>query len=154
MADIDMQHLDWRQALRLFEQIRTLQPEEVPVRKNLVDLNLRLDQPNQALAELDNYLAYLDSSGQRAEAIPFLEGLTQENPGQAILQRSLADEYARAGRVKEAVAQLDALGEKLLQAGDRAGAIRTVEKIMAMNPPDLENYRKLYQKLQSESGSQ
>jgi tetratricopeptide (TPR) repeat protein len=154
MADIDMQHLDWRQALRLFEQIRTLHPEEVPVRKNLVDLNLRLVQPKQALAELDNYLAYLDSSGQRAEAIPFLEGLTQENPGQAILQRSLADEYALAGRVKEAVAQLDALGEKLLQAGDRAGAIRTVEKIMAMNPPDLENYRKLYQKLQSESGSQ
>jgi len=154
MADIDMQHLDWRQALRLFEQIRTLQPEDAPVRKSLVDLNLRLDQPNQALAELDNYLAYLDSSGQRAEAIPFLEGLAQENPGQAILQGYLADEYARAGWVKEAIAQLDALGENLLQAGNRAGAIRTVEKIMAMNPLNLEDYKRLLQKLRAESGSQ
>jgi len=150
MADIDMQHLDWRQALRLFEQIRTLHPEEVPVRKSLVELNLRLDQPNQALAELDNYLAYLESSGQRAEAIPFLKGLAHENPGQVILQNYLADEYARAGRVKEAIAQLDALGENLLQAGDRAGAIRTVEKIMAMNPLNLEDYKRLLQKLKSD----
>jgi predicted Zn-dependent protease len=154
MADIDMQHLDWRQALRLFEQIRTLHPEEVPVRKNLVDLNLRLVQPKQALAELDNYLAYLDSRGLRAEAIPFLEGLARENPGQAILQSYLADEYARTGWVKEAIAQLDVLGENLLQAGDRAGAIRTVEKIMAMNPLNLEDYKRLLQKLRAETGSQ
>jgi tetratricopeptide (TPR) repeat protein len=152
MVDIDMQHLDWRQALRLFEQIRTLRPEDASARKSLVDLNIRLDQPNQALAELDNYMAYLDSNGQRAEAIPFLEGLVQENPGQAILQRYLAEEYARAGWAREAIAQLDALGENLLQAGDRAGAIQTVEAIMAMNPSNLEDYRKLLQKLRPESG--
>jgi predicted Zn-dependent protease len=153
MADIDMQHLDWRQALRLFEQIRTLRPEDASARKSLVDLNIRLDQPNQALAELDNYMAYLDSNGQRAEAIPFLEGLVQENPGQAILQRYLAEEYARAGWGTEAIAQLDALGENLLQAGDRAGAIQTVEAIMATNPSNLEDYRKLLQKLRPESGN-
>ena len=28
MADIDMQSLDWRQALRVFEQVRTLEPED------------------------------------------------------------------------------------------------------------------------------
>jgi tetratricopeptide (TPR) repeat protein len=153
MADIDMQHLDWRQALRLFEQIRTLRPEDASARKSLVDLNIRLDQPNQALAELDNYMAYLDSNGQRAEAIPFLEGLVQENPGQAILQRYLAEEYARAGWGTEAIAQLDALGENLLQAGDRAGAIQTVEAIMATNPSNLEDYRKLLQKLRPKSSN-
>jgi len=150
MADIDMQHLDWRQALRLFEQIRTLQPEEASVRKSLVDLNIRLGQPNQAVAELDSYITYLENNGQRAEAIPFLEELVQDNPGQAILQGYLADEYSQAGWVKEAIAQLDALGENLLQAGDRAGAIRAVEKIMALNPPNLESYRKLLQKLKSD----
>jgi len=152
MADIDMQHLDWRQALRLFEQIRTLRPEDAPVRKNLVELNIRLGQRNQAMAELDSYMAYLDSNGQRAEAIPFLEGLVQENPGQAVLHRYLAEEYARAGWGTEAIAQLDALGEDLLRAGDRAGAIQTVEAIMAMNPPDIEHYKKLLQKLRTESG--
>jgi tetratricopeptide (TPR) repeat protein len=149
MADIDMQHLDWRQALRLFEQIRTLQPEEASVRKNLVDLNIRLDQPNQAMAELDNYLTYLDNNGQRTAAIPFLEGLVQDNAGQPLLQNYLVDEYIRAGWRREAVSQLDALGEKLLQSGDRAGAIRAVEKIISLNPPNVDNYRRLLQKLNS-----
>ncbi|MDO9131218.1 MAG: tetratricopeptide repeat protein, partial [Anaerolineales bacterium] len=147
MADIDMQHLDWRQALRLFEQIRTLQPEDVAVRKRLIDLNLRLNQPNQAVVELDSYVAYLESNGQRAEAIPFLESLAQDNPGQAILQRYLAEEYSRAGRIAEAIAQLDALGENLLNSGDRAGAIRTVETIMALNPPNPGGYKQLLDKL-------
>src|SRR5512141_1406992 len=58
MADIDMQKLDWKQALRVFEQIRTLRPDDEAIRKNLIELNLRLGQPGQANAELDNYLMY------------------------------------------------------------------------------------------------
>jgi tetratricopeptide (TPR) repeat protein len=153
MADIDMQRLDWRQALRVFEQIRTLQPEEASVRKNLVDLNIRLDQPNQALSELDNYLAYLDNNSRRAEAISFLEELAQENPGQAIFQGYLADEYARAGWAKEAITQFEALVESLRQAGNRAGAIRAVERIIALDPPNLEHYTNLLQSLKAGQGS-
>ncbi len=149
MADIDMQHLDWRQALRLFEQIRTLQPGDVSVRKRLIDLNIRLNQHNQAVAELDSYMAYLENNGQRAEAIPFLENLVQDNPGQVILQRYLAREYSQAGRIAEAIAQLDALGESLLNSGDRAGASQAIETILAMNPPNLADYKKLLDKLRS-----
>ncbi len=65
MADIDMQKLDWKQAVRVFEQIRTLRPDDEGVRRNLIELNLRLGQPAQAYAELENYLAYLQS-GSRA----------------------------------------------------------------------------------------
>ena len=64
MADIDMQRLDWKQAMRVFGQIRTLRPDEENVRKNLIDLNLRLAQHSQAVAELDNYLSY---SGQQRQ---------------------------------------------------------------------------------------
>ena len=46
MADIDMQRLDWKQALRVYEQIRTLAPDDDSVRRQLVDLNLRMAQPN------------------------------------------------------------------------------------------------------------
>ena len=84
MADIDMQHLDWRQALRVFEQLRTLEPDDISVRKNLIDLNMRLDQKLEAVAELENLMAHLDGAGRRGEAIPFLEELVDENPQQAI----------------------------------------------------------------------
>jgi tetratricopeptide (TPR) repeat protein len=77
MADIDMQRLDWKQAMRIFEQIRTLRPDDVSVRKSLIDLNLRLDQQPQAIAELENYLSYLNTNGKSNQIIPFLEELVR-----------------------------------------------------------------------------
>ena len=143
MADIDMQHLDWRQALRVFEQLRTLEPDDISTRKNLIDLNIRLNQPSQASDELENLLAYLDAAGRRREAIPFLEEMVSDAPQQPLLLRALAEEYRRANRTADAVAKLDALGETLLNAGDRDGAIQAIEAIIAINPPNQASYKTL-----------
>jgi tetratricopeptide (TPR) repeat protein len=151
MADIDMQHLDWRQAMRVYEQLRTLEPDDISVRKNLIELNLRLTQQTQATAELEDLLTYLDGAGRRAEAIPFLEELVNDNPQQAILRRALAEEYRRAKRIKEAVFQLDTVGESLLTAGDRDGAIHVIETIIAMNSSNQAKYQLLLEKLKSSS---
>jgi tetratricopeptide (TPR) repeat protein len=149
MADIDMQHLDWRQALRVFEQLRTLEPNDIFVRKNLIELNLRLSQTPQATDELNNLLAHLDSAGRREEAIPFLEDLVKEDPQPALLHSALAEEYRRANRIGDAVGQLDTLGENLLNAGDREGASRAIESIIAMNPANQADYQKLLAKIKS-----
>ena len=149
MADIDMQHLDWRQALRVLEQLRTLEPDDISVRKNLIELNIRLNQQPQAAAELENLITYLDSTGRRGEVIPLLEELVNENPQQAILRRALAEEYRQAKRITEAVAQLDTLGESLLKAGDRDGAAQAIEAIVAMNPPNKASYQTLLAKITS-----
>ena len=151
MADIDMQRLDWRQALRIFEQIRTIEPDDITVRKSLVDLNIRLFQLPQATAELDSYLVNLQSSGRRKEAIPFLEELVNEYPKQGILCRALAEEYRHAERIPEAVAQLDSLGNLLLSAGDRDGAIQNIETILAMDPSNKKDYKTLLAKIKSET---
>jgi tetratricopeptide (TPR) repeat protein len=140
MADIDMQRLDWRQALRLFEQLRTLEPDDAQARKNLIDLNLRLNQLPQAVDELESYLTHLQSSGRRKDAVPFLEDMVKEYPQQAILCHALAEELRQAGRVEDAIAQLDALGEGLLNAGDKEGAVQAIEAIIAMNPPNKADY--------------
>ena len=147
MADIDMQHLEWRQALQVFEQLRTLEPDDISIRKNLIELNIRLDQKPQATAELENLLTRLSDAGQRSKAIPFLEELVAENPQQAILRRALAEEYRQANRISEAVTQLDKLGESLLKTGDREGAVQAVEAIIAMNPPNQANYQALLAKI-------
>jgi tetratricopeptide (TPR) repeat protein len=151
MGDIDMQHLDWKQAMRVYEQIRTLQPDDMSVRKNLFDLNIRLGEPAQASVELENFISYLETSGHRTDAIPLLEELVTENPKLAAVRRYLAEEFRHAGRMTDAVAQLDALGEILFDAGDRPGAIQIIESIVAMNPPNLKDYNMLLNKLESES---
>ena len=149
MADIDMQHLDWRQAMRVFEQLRTLEPDDLSVRKNLIELNLRLNQQPQAIAEMENLMTHLDGAGRRLEAIPFLEELVKENPQQVPLRRALAEQYRQAKRIPDAVAQLDTLGESLLKAGDRDAAVQVVVSILAMNPPNQAQYRVLLEKIKS-----
>ena len=143
MADIDLQSLDWRQALRIFEQIRTMQPEDTKARMGLIGLNLKLGQETQAMVELDNYLSYLISSGKVDEAIQFMENLVEEEPGRPHIRRRLADLYRKAGRIPEAISQLDAAGEMLLDKGDRSSAIQVIETILAMNPKNLSEYQEL-----------
>ncbi len=150
MVDIDMQRLDWRQALRIFEQLRTLEPDDASVRKSLVELNIHLNQLPQATAELDGYLTHLQSSGRGGEIIPFLEELVKENPKQAILRSALAEQYRQAGRIPAAVTQLDALGNLLLTAGNREGAIQALETIISLNPPNGPDYQTLLVKIKSE----
>jgi tetratricopeptide (TPR) repeat protein len=143
MADIDMQRLDWKQALRVFEQIRTLRPEDQAVRKNLVELNLRMARFEQAMAELENYLNYLESNRRGNDAILFIEDLLVEHGDQPALRRALAGLYQKAGRTANAIAQLDAVGESLLAAGDKDGACAAINQILMMNPPNADSYRKL-----------
>jgi len=151
MADIDLQRLDWKQAIRVFEQIRTLKPEDEATRRQLVELNLRLGQVTQARMEMESYLTYLESTQNIAAAILFLEGLIQEHPQVNWMRKALADLYRRAGRLEEAIAQYDALGELELNAGNRAGAIEAVQAILALNPPNADAYRAVLAQLQQKA---
>jgi tetratricopeptide (TPR) repeat protein len=150
MADIDMQRLDWRQALRIFEQIRTLDPDDLTVRKSLIGLNIRLNQPSQAAAELDGFLDYMQISGRGEEIISFLSELAEDFPKEVLLRRALAEQYRKSKRIPEAIKQLDSLGDLLLQSGDREGAIQTIEMILALNPNNTEEYKTLLTRLKSE----
>ncbi len=146
MADIDMQRLDWRQAIRVFEQIRTLRPDDASVRENLIDLNLRLAQTQQAQAELESFLTYLEGNNHD-EILPFLQKLVDEHPEQVMLRRVLANQYHKQGQTAEAISQLDAIGDKYMEMGDKAGVTEVVNQILAMNPPNAEDYRQLLQQL-------
>ena len=143
MADIDMQSLDWRQAVRVFEQIRTLQPDDAEARSSLIDLNFRLGQASQALAEIDNYISHLWNSGQKEQAERFLKKMVDEQPKQAPLRRRLAEVYRLSGRGSEAISQLDTAGEILMDAGDHKGAREMIMAILAMNPPNADEYQQL-----------
>jgi tetratricopeptide (TPR) repeat protein len=151
MADIDMQSLDWRHALRTYEQIRTLVPDDEDARSSLVTLNFRYGQEARGLAELDNYLDYLEGSGKRDKAIQFLEGLLTEDPKRVGLLRRLAERYYTAGRVDDAVVRLDSAGEALMDAGDVKGAIQVIETILAMRPKNVTEYKTLLAQLRGQA---
>jgi tetratricopeptide (TPR) repeat protein len=149
MADIDLQSLDWRNALRVFEQIRTLQPDDEKAREMLVDLNLRLNQPSQALSELDNYLAHLMETTQADKALETVSNLVSEHPTQPALHRRLAEIYRQLGRTAEAIEQLDITGDLYLQTGNNAGATEAIMAILALNPPNAAQYQQVLAQLKA-----
>ena len=149
MADIDLQRLDWKQALRVYEQLRSLTPDDEVVRKQLVDLNLRMAQVDKAMSELDNYITHLESQRKSETAIPFLEDLIKDHSEQLLLKRVLAARLHYAGRMDEAVNLLDVLGEVLVQAGDKKGALEVINQIVLMNPPNVNDYRQLLVQMQN-----
>jgi tetratricopeptide (TPR) repeat protein len=149
MADIDLQRLDWKQAMRVFEQIRTIAPEDAATRKQLVELNLRMGQPDKALGELENFINYLESQRKSDQIVPFLEELSQEHEDQPLLKRTLAAQLHHAGRTDEAVALLDVLGEALVQRADHEGAMDVINQIVLMNPTNAEEYRQLLNQMRS-----
>jgi tetratricopeptide (TPR) repeat protein len=149
MADIDLQRLDWRQALRVYEQIKTLRADDEPVRKHLIEINLRLAQAQQASIELENYLSYLESNRRSADAIKFAESLLEEHGNQVFVRKALAGLYQKTGRTTDAIAQLDAAGEVLMETGNKVAVAEIVTQILMMNPPNSADYRELLKQLQN-----
>jgi Flp pilus assembly protein TadD len=149
MADIDMQRLDWKQALRVYEQIRTLAPDDDTARKQLIELNIRMGQTDKALSELENYLTHLESQHKNELALSFLETLVREHEDQPLFKRTLAAQLHQAGRTAEAISLLDALGEDLIQKGDKQGAMEVINQIVLMNPPNVQDYRALLDQMRN-----
>jgi tetratricopeptide (TPR) repeat protein len=149
MADIDMQRLDWKQALRVYEQIRTLSPDDEVARKQLVELNLRMAQTDKAMNEMENYVSFLEGQNKNEAAIQFVEEFAKEHPDQPLFKRTLAVRLHRAGRIEEAVSLLDVLGETLMEAGNKQGALEVINQIVLMNPPNVEEYRRLLFQMQN-----
>ena len=150
IADIDMQRLDWRQALRIFEQLRALQPEDKASRTQLFDIHLRLGQFQAALKEIDDFVKIMEESQKTKEVVQFLNEIIKEHPENIDIRKRLMDAFIRYGHTSKAIQQMDKMADQLLDRGDKRGAMEMVEAIIAMNPPNSNQYRQLLQQIRSE----
>ncbi len=147
IADIDIQRLNWRQALTIYEQICDTNPDDVNVNARLIDLNFRLGENRQAEVCVGNFVESLNAKGRREDVVSFLEKLCEDWPQRAALKLALAGQYQLFGRTEDALRLLDEAGEILLDAGDRAGAAEVIQQIIVLNPEEADRYRLLLRKI-------
>ena len=147
-ADIDLQRLDWRRALRQFKQIQSINPEDTKATLNIVDLNFRLGLDTDALTALGNFVDFMNRRRKQQEVIQMLEDLLQIDPDRLAIRRTLAGQYQLAGRDEDAVAQWDEVGNRLLEENDRDGALQAIRAIIQLNPPNLADYQLLLRELE------
>jgi tetratricopeptide (TPR) repeat protein len=149
MGDIDMQRLDWRQAMVTYAQVKSTDPSNMMGRAMLVDLYFRNNQARQALGETDDFLKMVLSKGDAKTAIAFLEQILRDHADDIGIHSRLARLYQETGRKADAIAQLDTIGELQLQSGNRAEAIKTIQAIIAMSPDNVAEYQAVLAQLQS-----
>jgi tetratricopeptide (TPR) repeat protein len=147
LGEIDVDRFDLRQAMRTYEQIRKQVPGDERARRQLVDLNYRLNDPVSAISELDGLLRVMARQGQANQIIKVLEEQVTRYPKDMALRSRLAAVYRQTGNIPASAKQLDALAEIQLDNGMHNDALVTIRQIISLNPPDVEGYRQLLQQL-------
>ena len=143
VADIDIQRLNWRQALTLFEQIISIRPDDLDANHKLIDLNFRLGEHSQAVSGMEEYVQALNDESRGKDVITFLEKLEADWPQQAPLKRLLAEQYQSEGRTKDTLRALEETVQILMESGDRSDAAELIQKFIIRNPDEASKYRHL-----------
>lgn len=148
MADIDQQRLNFKQAIQVYEQICQVDPADLEGRVQLVELKFRLATKKDAMLEVDQFISIMLQQSKRYKAIEFMEELIRVHPQHSELRNRLAELYIQDGKIEKAVEQFDALADECLKANNRFGAISMVQKIISLDPPNIEEYRTALAQLQ------
>lgn len=150
LADIELQSLDLKQAIKILEQLRSLEPLDSTTRATLIDLYLRIGLPSGAMNELDGFLKLLETAGHSDRSERFLDTLLEDRPDNIDIQKRLIRYYQNKNRLPEIIEKLDALAEKCLRQENREGALATLQNLIALNPPNSNEYRRLYEELRNQ----
>ncbi|OQY37390.1 MAG: hypothetical protein B6243_00610 [Anaerolineaceae bacterium 4572_5.2] len=149
LADIDTQRLDWASSSDIFETICRLQPKDKKANMSLVDLHYRMGEDAKAESSLNRYLKQMKTEEECTQITKFISRLREEMPQKTALRWLLAQSYEKLGKIEEAITELDALGELLLNEGNNIQATSVISKIIKLNPPNVEEYQQLLNQLQS-----
>ena len=147
IADIDMQRLDWQRGLVSYKELRRLSPDDERIAITLIDLYYKVNQPKNALKELNDYMIQLIKGGKSAKVVGILEDMVKQRSNDPNLTNMLARLYIQQKRPQKAIDLLDRLGEAQLEAGNTEQAVVTIEKILTLNPPNATSYRQLVTQL-------
>lgn len=142
-ADIDQMRLDTRKAIKAYEEIIQIDPEDERAHRMLVDLTYRQGNQVEAIRRLDKLLSMYAKTRQVSKITQLLEELVTLYPGDSGLRSRMAAIYKQIGRKKDAIMQLDALGELQLEAGLHKQAADTIRQIITLNPDNVEDYQRL-----------
>jgi tetratricopeptide (TPR) repeat protein len=147
IADINQMRLNTREAQRIYEEILTVKSDDEKALRGLIDIYYTQGNQVEAVKRLDVLLSFYAKSGEVIKIEQMLEELVNTNPSDGALRQRLASIYRRRGRKREAIEQLDALGELQLDAGLTKDAAQTIKQIIAMGPDRLDDYKRLLSQL-------
>jgi tetratricopeptide (TPR) repeat protein len=143
MADLEQLRTDFRRAQKIYEDIVQLSPTDERALRQLIELHYRNGNQVEALKRLDELLRAYARDKNVNRIIQVLEDMVKQHANDMGVRSRLAAIYKQVGRKQEAISQFDALGELQLEAGLHKQAAETIRQIIALNPQNMDDYRRL-----------
>ncbi|MDY6875731.1 MAG: tetratricopeptide repeat protein [Chloroflexota bacterium] len=147
IGDINMQRVNWKRAIDIYEQIRNIAPDDERARLTLMDLYHRSNRHELAIAELDGLLKIYRDNNKTQRIFTILEDAISKWPDDIPLRTRLAQAYLDIGYVQQALEHLDKLGDLQLEAERYKDAQATIRAIIALRPPNVADYQQLLEQL-------
>ncbi len=151
VGDLHIQRVHWKRALAVYERITQLSPGDEQARLRRVELQWKLQSEEVALKELDGLIVHYGKLGDFQKITNILQELVTANPQDISLRSRLSRIYIELGRKKEAIAELDILGELQLEAGRKRDAMETLQTIISLEPDEKQGYTQLLRELGEET---
>ncbi len=147
VGDIHIQRVDWHNAMRVYERLANLVPDDEETLLVLIDLYFKLEHHDKALHLLDRITALYIKQDKQDKLLEFLQDMARLRPRELVLQEKLAGLYVQLGMKARAITQYDSLGELQLESGLRDDAVRTIKRILELGPNDPSGYKRLLAKI-------
>ena len=147
IANLDEQRLNWRDAIRSYEEIIRIHPDNEEAYIALFRLYPRVGKPHLGVNVLDKLIRTYLQQRDVKRVLSLLEDLIAEEPENIPLRARITQLYTKLGKREKAISHLDVLGDLQLGAGRKKAAIKTIETILSLNPPDRHAYADLYREL-------
>lgn len=149
IGDIDIQRVDWKRAIAVYERLRSLALDDEKARLSLIELYYRVGQAQQAVQVLDELLEFYQREDRTDRLFAVLDDSVDRWPDSMPLRARVAHAHLDWGHTDQALKHLGALAELQLGAGQGAQAATTVRAILALSPPDVDEYRTLLEKIET-----
>lgn len=147
IANLDEQRLNWRDAIKSYEEIVRIHPEDEESYIALFRLYPRVGKARLGVNALDRLIHSHLKKRDIKRVLSLLENLIEEDPQNIPLRARITQLYTKLGQREKAIGHLDVLGDLQLEAGKKKAAIKTIETILSLKPPDRNAYADLYREL-------
>jgi tetratricopeptide (TPR) repeat protein len=147
LGSVDMERVELRGAMRTFQQIIEIVPDDVEARRGIVDIHYRLGNGVQGIQDLDQLLQIYARAQRPDLIVEVLENLSGDNPDDMALHHRLGGVYAQMGQPQNALEEFEQLRKLQSDAGLHEEANQTIKRIISLNPPNVQHYQQLLQQM-------
>jgi len=137
-AEKNVKRGKFQDAIREYQKVLAVDPQDINVRNLVSDLYLRMNQKDNAIEELYKVASHYEERGSYSQSMAVYKKINKLNPGNIESTMKLADLYYAQGFLSEAKAEYSKIAKGLMKNHRTKEAIFLFEKLLKLDKKDIQ----------------